>query len=174
MKMRDEQIKKVCSFYVNDWHLTTTILPYIYKQIHKNNKIIPILQNGIQTNIQEILSKMNLNKKLNDEILQINWAQTKNVKYSNIKQELQTIYDQENDINILINGDKSFIEIVNQNIEKALTNIRIKNNITIINCYDVTQFTNVSQITDEHDFILNTSGIKQTHELFKKEEKKNA
>jgi len=61
--MGKSEVRKICGFYVNEWHLTTMILPYVHKEIGKENTIITILQNGISKNIEEILSKMNFNRK---------------------------------------------------------------------------------------------------------------
>ena len=33
-------IKKLCGFCINEWHLTTMVLPYISKEINNNYKII--------------------------------------------------------------------------------------------------------------------------------------
>ncbi|MBO5479523.1 MAG: hypothetical protein J6A04_07630 [Clostridia bacterium] len=169
MNNKENNIKKVCAFYVNDWHFTTMILPYIANEIKSKNKIITILQNNMKSNIEEILSKMNLNQKLKEEILEINWTKNFPIKYSNIKQEIQQIDGQVKDINIFINGDKEFIKMVNQNIEKLIEKFNLRTSITIVNFYDITKFTNVSEITDEHQYILNTSGIKKIKEVFQKE-----
>ena len=139
MKEQNKQIKKVCGFHVNDWHLTTMILPYMHKEIEKQNQIITILQNGIKANIEEILQKMNLNEELNKKIKQIDWTKTYPAKYNKIKDKLESIKGQADNINILVNGDKEFIEIVNKNIEKAVKYINIESKITIINCYNVTR-----------------------------------
>ena len=32
-------IKKLCGFCINEWHLTTMVLPYISKEINNNYKI---------------------------------------------------------------------------------------------------------------------------------------
>ena len=41
-------IKKLCGFCINEWHLTTMVLPYISKEINNNYKIITILEKGIE------------------------------------------------------------------------------------------------------------------------------
>lgn len=171
---KETEIRKVCGFFVNDWHLTTMILPYIRNEIEAKNKIITVLQNSMKSNIEEILSKMNLNEILENKILEIDWTKTFPVKYSIMKQKLKEINGQVENINILISGDNSFIKMVNQNIEKIVKKTDIKNYITMINFYDVTQFTNVSEITAKHQYILNTSGIRRIEEVFEKENKKNA
>ena len=44
---------------------------------------------------------------------------------------------------------------------------RINKKIKIVNCYEVTEFnTNIKEILDEHDKILNTSGEKEKGEVF--------
>lgn len=169
MNNKENNIKRVCAFYVNEWHLTTMILPHIANEIKVKNKIITVLQNNMKSNIEEILSKMNLNEKLKEEILEINWTKKFPIKYSKIKEEIQQIDGQVKNINIFINGDKEFIKMVNQNIQRIIETYNLQTLITIVNFYDVTKFTNVSEITNKHQYILNTSGIKRIKELFKKE-----
>jgi hypothetical protein len=161
MKNKGNEIKRICGFYINNCHLTTMMLPYIHKEIENENKIITILQNGIKNNIQEILSKMNLNQNLYNKILEINWNRTNTIKYSEIKNKLENIKGEEyNNINILINGDIEFINRVNQNIEKVLKNINIKGVVSIINYYEIMGTGNIEAITNKHEYIINTSGIK--------------
>jgi len=90
MKNIENKVKRICDLYVNDWHLTTTLLPYINTQISKNTEIITILENGIIDNVKELLSKMNLNKATQDKILQIDWTSTiyKHSKIKNIIEDL--------------------------------------------------------------------------------------
>lgn len=172
--MGKSEVRKICGFYVNEWHLTTMILPYIHKEIEKENSIITILQNGINKNIEEILSKMNLNEGLQTNILNIDWKSTKILKYESIKEKMQNISKDKKDINILINGEKEYIEKANEIIQKAIKEINIENGINILNCYDLTRCGNVHKITKKHDFIINTAGIKKTDEAFKLEGQKNA
>lgn len=171
MKDQENQMKKVCGFYVNELHFTTMILPYIRKEIEANNTIITILQNDMKSNVEEVLSKMNLNEILENKILEINWEKTVSVKYSNIKQQLEKANGQAQNINIFIKGDKEFIKMVNQNIEKAIQNVKMENMVTAINFYNITGFTNVSEITNLHEYILNTSGIRKIKDVFMKEKK---
>lgn len=172
MKGKENQVKKVCGFHVNDWHLTTMILPYVCNEIQKNNDMIILLQNSIKQNIEEILSKMNLNKTLEKQIKEINWTKANSIKYSKIKQILQQMNGQVSNVNILISGDKTFMEQVNQSIEKVMQNTNMKSTITIIDCYDMTQFENVSKIKKHYEFILNTSGIQKV--CYQEEERKDA
>lgn len=122
MKNIENKVKRICDLYVNDWHLTTTLLPYINTQISKNTEIITILENGIIDNVKELLSKMNLNKATQDKILQIDWTSTiyKHSKIKNIIEEKQKIA---NKIEIIIKGSKEYIENANKGIEKLLQEI---------------------------------------------------
>ena len=51
-------IKKLCGFCINEWHLTTMVLPYISKEINNNYKIITILEKGIEENIKLLIKKL--------------------------------------------------------------------------------------------------------------------
>jgi len=170
--MGKSEVRKICGFYVNEWHLTTMILPYVHKEIGKENTIITILQNGISKNIEEILSKMNLNEELKNRILNIDWNTTKPIKYENIKEKLQNINQRE--INILINGEKEYIEYANEVIEKVIKETNIENGINILNCYNLTICGNVLEITMKHDYTINTAGIKEIDKQSKIEEKQKA
>ncbi len=97
-------------------------------------------------------------------ILDIDWETTKTIKYDMIKQKLQNIKKQGKDVNILINGEKEYIEMANEIVEKIIKNTNIQKQINILNCYNVTGLSNVSEIASNHDFIINTSGVKKTEE----------
>lgn len=46
-------------------------------------------------------------------------------------------------------------------------------NINIINCYEVSEFnSNINNILDEHDYIINTSGEYPVEEMFQNHKKK--
>ncbi len=165
MKEYENQIIKVCSFYVNDWHLTTMILPHIKRTIEENTKVLTILENSIKNRVEELLSKMNLNPITQNKILEINWTSSLICKYSDIKNKIESVASDIEQINIIVNGTEEYIEIANSNIEKVIKNVKGKK-VTIINCYEVTKYKEINQILDKHDFVLNTSGIKNIEEVF--------
>lgn len=169
-----ERTEKICAFYVNDWHLTTMILPYMKRKIEEETKVITILENGIQDNIKEILSKMNLRKELEIKILEVNWTSSKIMKYSKIKEEIVKEAKEGKNIEVLISGNKEYIELANKNIEKVIESTKTKGTIKIINCYEITEFNNVSEITKKHNYILNTSGVRKVEEVFKNHNPKEA
>ena len=150
-----KNINKMCSFYVNEMHLTMMILPYINKEIQKQNEVIIISEENLELHIQSILSRLNIKKEIKERINQIDWKETTNIesKIKNIKENT----------NIIIIGNKTYIENANQEIEQKNTNKQI----TIINCYEVMQFNNnMEKILNEHDKVLNTSGSRNIEEIF--------
>ena len=85
MKSKSNEIQKLCSFYVSDWHLVTMLLPYINCQIDANAKIITILENDIEENITTLIQKLNL--KNEEKILEIDWKKINTTKYKEIEQK---------------------------------------------------------------------------------------
>lgn len=173
MKDNKNQVRKICSFYVDDWHLTAMILPHINRTLKENKGILTILENGIRNNIEELLSKMNLKQEMKQHILEINWTSTSVCKYSKIKDEIEQKAKFADKIEIIVNGTEEYIEIANENIEKVIKNIEGKE-IDIINCYETTKYKDITKILDKHDLVLNTSGIKKIEEVFTNYKQKEA
>ena len=170
MSIQKINVSKLCSFYVSDWHIVTMLLPYINKQIENKMKIIPILDEGIKENIEVLVNKLNLKNK--DKILDINWNSTNGMKYINIDNIIKN--NKMKELLIIIKGSKEYIKTVNKNIERSIEKNKIKNNIKIIDCYEVMEFNEgIQEILDEHDKILNTSGEKEINDIFEGYEKKN-
>lgn len=169
MENQENNFKKVCSFYVNEWHLTTMILPHINRDINKKIKVATILEKGIKENIKILISKMNLKEETKNKIEKINWTSTKIYKYREIESYLMKNIKNEVNIDIIVNGKNEYINIINLNIEKFIEKHKHEldsKKITIINCYEVTQFSNISEIICKHDMILNTSGIRKIEDVF--------
>ena len=158
-------IKKLCGFCINEWHLTTMVLPYISKEINNNYKIITRLEKGIEENIKLLIKKLNL--KNEEKILGIDWKQSMARKYTSISNKLNIIAKTKENYIILVNGKKNYMDMVNKYIEKWLQKNRIQNEIKIINCYEITEFNyNITAILDSHDKMINTSGEKEIQEVF--------
>lgn len=167
MDFVNEKVEKICSFYVSDWHLVTMLLPYINKKIEEKSKITTILEKDIESNIETLVEKLNLKK--SEKILEINWEKQEVKKYSKLAQILSKQIDNNVTENIiLVNGTKEYIDKVNKNLNKYISNLKEnKTKIKIINFYEVLEFNyNITEILDEHDKILNTSGEKEIYEVF--------
>ena len=155
-----ENVKKICSFYVSDWHLISMLLPYISKHINTETKITNITEKDLEDKIKEFISKLNLNKEIQERILEMNWNKKAVYTYrkldDRIKEEM-----------IIISGNKQYIDKMNKNIAKYLNKIEKQRKVTIINCYEVMEFNeNIHEILSLHDKILNTSGEKEIGEIF--------
>ena len=177
MNTNEINIKRICSFYVSDWHLTTMLLPYITKKVENNEKISTILNKNIKENMIELISRINIQDTIKKEIIKINWENN----YKNTVEEInnymkETIKGIEK-ISIIITGNKKEIESTNKIIEKWIINnisFLTKKEINIINCYNVEEFNNnMKEILDEHDYMLNTSGEHEISEMFEGYSKKS-
>ena len=45
------KIKKICSFYVSDWHMITMLLPHVNNAINNKTKITTILEDDYKDKI---------------------------------------------------------------------------------------------------------------------------
>ena len=168
MEILKNNIEKLCSFCVSDWHLVTMLLPYINKQINEKANVITLLENDIDENIKTLIKKLNL--KNEQKILDINWKRTNGMKYSELKNRMRELKKNDTLNVVFIHGNKNYIDITNKNIEKFL-NDNIKKykevNIKIINCFEVSEFNiNMQEILHFHDKILNTSGEREICDVF--------
>lgn len=162
-------MKRVCGFYVSNVHLVTMILPYIREEINSNTKIETFFEYNLNKNINKILSNLIINNEDEQKILNINWKSTKIKKYSNLEKNIKNKIGENKKINLIISGSEKYIKEVNYILDKIFNKYQSKmhNNITIINCYEVTAFNdNIKEILDSHEYILNTSGIHKIEEIF--------
>lgn len=150
-----KNINKMCSFYVNEWHLTVMILPYINKEIQKEEEVKIISEENLELHMKSVLSRINIKEEVKEKINKIDWRETVDIR-SKVK-------DIKENTNIIIVGNKAYIENANRIIEQNIQNKKV----TIINCYEVMQFNNnMEQILKEHDKVLNTSGQRDIEEIF--------
>lgn len=174
----EKNILKICSFYVSDWHLTAMLLPFVEEQVEKDENINTILQKNIIHNMKEILSRIKINEKTKEEIINIDWKNKNLIKYGEIRKFMEKITRNQKTATIIIEGNKERIEYINKNIDKWIQKQEkriARKQIRIINCYEVTEFNeNLQEILDKHDKILNTSGIHEIEEMYAGYVKKGA
>lgn len=164
MKKENKRIEKLCSFYVSQWHFTTMLLPYLNEQIKENVNIITILEKSIEENIKILIKKLNL--KNEKEILSISWQEIISKKYMDIKQILENKIDKNKKNIILVCGNANYIQTNNANIEKWFKSSKISS-LKVVNFFEVTEFnTNIMQILNDHDKIVNTSGEQEISDVF--------
>lgn len=168
MNFQDENLVKLCSFYVSQWHLITMLLPYINRKIDEEVKIATILETNIEEKIITFVNKLRIPNENN--ILKINWKNTKSIKYNNLKRIIEKNIG--GNILLIINGSKEYIKDANSAIYQYYRNNikKIKETKTVlkvVDCYSIVDFnTNIMEILDDHDKILNTSGEKEITDIF--------
>ena len=118
MELKKNNVEKICSFYVSDWHLVTMLLPYINREINEKANIITVLEKDIEENIVTLINKLNLKNR--EKILSLNWKKSNGIKYSEIKNIMKKGILEDKLNLIFINGNKSYMDITNKNIEKFL------------------------------------------------------
>ena len=168
MNFQNENIIKLCSFYVSDWHLITMLLPYINKQIDEKVQIATILENNIEEKITTFVKKLKIPNE--EKILKIQWKNKKTLKYNSLKRLIENHLG--NRILIIVNGNREYInetnKIINEYIINNLNKIKeSKTYIKIVDCYKIVEFnTSIMEILDNHDMILNTSGEREITDIF--------
>lgn len=166
----EKNIFKICSFYVSDWHLTAMLLPFIEEQTERGEIINTILEKNIIHNMKEILTRVQINEKIKEQISKIDWKNKNLIKYGEIRKFMEKITKNQKKITLIIEGNKDRIDYINKNIDKWMQRQERKlkrKEIKIINCYEVDEFNkSLQEILDNHDKILNTSGIHEIEELY--------
>lgn len=142
----ENKIEKLCCFYVSDFHLEMILLPYINKKIEEN--IIIKTEKDLKDTVEILVSKMNLNEKNKGKILSLGWTGKENKKI-------------EDKSNVIIIGDKKYIEDVNSQIKQD----DIKD-VTVIDCYNFEDTKDeMNDIINCYSQNLNISGTKNVKEI---------
>lgn len=139
MIANQKKIENKCCFYVSDFHLEMTILPYINEKIKENKDIVIVTQNKLEESIKILISRMNLKNK--EQIIELDWNNS----------EIDKIKGRKN-IVIINNGTKKFIEDTNQKMEEIVDNEIAE----IINCYSFNEIKDeIVEIREKHTEVLN-------------------
>jgi hypothetical protein len=153
-------IKRSCSFYISDMHFATMLMPFIKKQVENKINVTTFLENNYSNNIELVLARMKLQEEQKKQILNINWKENKNNKYSNIDKLLKNNILKGKENVIIINGKKEYLEIINDMVRKFLDKNSKKyedTTIFIMDFYEVGTFNeNITEILNKHEFIFNT------------------
>lgn len=162
MGYTNDNIRRICNFYVSDWHLAVMLLPYINKEINKGVKITTVFEKNMKDNIQTLVGRLNLKNK--EKILDMNW----NSKDKDIENYIQENIDEEKQNLFIVNGNKDYIENTNDKLYKCVKENCIKGNvIKILDCYEINKDEEkMYDIIKMHDGILNTSGEHKIETIF--------
>lgn len=174
MTLEKSNMKKMCSFCVSDWHMATTILPYVKEKTENDEKVISIFEKGIEGNIIELLKRMGIDKSTKNKIAGIDWETKQWNKYEQFEYFMEGNYSK--NINIFVNGTSEYIEKINSYMDRwfAKNSFRIKaeeNNINVVSCYNISESNIGGSVLKRYEYILNTSGEKQIKDILKQENK---
>lgn len=141
MVVKDERIEKMCSCYVSDFHLEMMLMPFINKKIEDKESVIIKTENNLEETVNVLLSKMNLKEENKEKILNLGW-------------NINTDKKIDDNSNVIIIGNKSYIGEINNQIKDK----KIKN-ATIIDCYKFDDIKDdIDNIINKYEKSLNTLG----------------
>ena len=152
--VEQQNIKKLCNFYVSDLHLSVMLLPYISRMINEDVEITTIFEKIEKEDFEKVLNKLNVKNK--EKILNINWFNNKKTE-----EKFKELLKENNKKNILIiGGNEKYVKNKNEKIIKIINEEKINvNNTIIINCFNVEEMsTEMKDIIKKYDGVLNTSG----------------
>ena len=139
MTINKQMTEKKCCFYASDFHLEMTIVPYINKKIEENKNIIIVTENKLEETINILISKMNIKNK--NLITNLNWN-------NNDINEARG----KNNLVIIINGSKKFIEEKNKEIEGLMEETIVE----VIDCFCFDEIKNeIVEIRDGYREVIN-------------------
>ena len=154
MMKENKREEKLCLFFASDYHFEMISLPYINESLKKNENVIIMTENNLDSSIDKVLSRINLNADEKNRLTKIDW---KNDDLSKFK-EIKNANKEKRDTLIFVKGRESYINNMNKNIENWTNDTDIK----IVDCYDINEIHDgVSSIAKKYDRILSTSGVEK-------------
>ena len=154
MMKENKREEKICLFFASDYHFEMISLPYINESLKKNENVIVMTENNLDSSVDKVLSRINLNKEEKNRLTKIDW---KNDDVNKFK-EIKSANKEGKDTLIFVKGRENYINNMNKNIENW-TNC---SDVKIVNCYDINEIhDDVSSIAKKYDKILSTSGVEK-------------
>ena len=112
---------KICGFNVNEFHLVTMIMPYIYEKVNEGK----VVSTFFEKDVQEIYNKvLNINEvfwKNKEKLDKIDWNKTNS---NNLPEK----FEKEADI-VIVAGKKEYIDKINSLV------INFHTKFTLVNCF---------------------------------------
>ena len=137
--------ENTCVFFASDYHLEMIMLPYINKKFNENKNIFVFTENNLEQTINTLIEKVNIDKKVKTKVLEINWKNEDENKYKDIINKNNAV--------VFIKGNEKYINRTNKNLNQ----LKEKNNLEIIDCYNLEEVKNkMPEIITEHSSILTT------------------
>lgn len=141
---------KICSFNVNEYHLVTMLMPYIYEEVNDNKNVITFFEKDLTNVYEKILNTNSLFWKNREVLDRIDWKKLEVKELSNKLDKCK------NDDIIVVAGKEDFINRINRLI------LNFHTNFTLVNCFEIRSFEDdFEKIMNNHSKILSTKGIKE-------------
>lgn len=146
--------EKLCLFSASDYHFEMISLPYISRELKKNKEVVIITENDLDSTVNELLSKVNLNIEDKQKLINIDWKSNNLHKFEKIKRA----NDEGRGTVIFVKGKENYIRNVNKDIENTFN----FNDTKIIDCYNINEInSDISYIAKKYDNVLSTSGVEK-------------
>lgn len=154
MVKENKSQEKLCLFFASDYHFEMISLPYINKNLKKDNNVIIMTENDLNGTVDKLLSRVNLTKEEKDRITKIDWKNNDVSKFKKIK----NANENGRETIIFVKGKENYIDSVNKNIGNWINDAEIK----VIDCYDINEvYEDVSSIAKKYNKVLSTSGVEK-------------
>lgn len=140
MLVESQDIEKMCSFYVSDFHLEMILVPYLNKKIDNKEDIKILTEKNLQDSVNLLISRMNMVEDKKQKILNLGWDKDEN-----------TLTQKSN---FIIIGSEEYIKEKNKEIKEMNMS-----NVSIVDCYDFEEVKdNIHNIKSNYENNLNTLG----------------
>ncbi len=147
---------KVCNFYISQWHLAMTLIPYL-KTNMEQYEVGTLFERDMLDRVQILLSKIPMEEQKKKEILALNWYQETEKQMKQIPRKQDKMW--------IIAGNQSYVEEKNRWVDEWRKNYP-EENIKIVNCYYLEENQmNMKDIMQKHQKILSTNGEKEIQEF---------
>ena len=145
------QENKICSFSVNDYHLATILMPYIYEAINEGKKIITFFERDLKEISEKVINTNPLFWKNKDKFEKN--IELEKTHFDKLAEKFENIKD--NDIVIVV-GKIDFIERINRLV------INFHTKFTLVNCFDIGEIAKDENFKiSDYGKILNTKGLEE-------------
>lgn len=152
--MTKDNKEKLCLFFASDYHFEMISLPFISKELNDDKKVVVITENNLSETVDELLSKINLNKDDRDKLKKIDWSDRNFSKLNDVK----CANEEGKKSVVFVKGKENYISDINKSMENLVNSGDVK----IIDCYDINEVhNNVSDIVKNYGQVLSTSGIEK-------------
>lgn len=145
--------KKICSFFVSEYHLLTILLPYINEKTTENKNVELMLEKDMINKTKQYLKKVSEFE--NYKYLKLGWKKNKPEEAINKKGNV-----------VIVIGNEKYVKEVNKILETK------KETEEIVNCYNIECLGNLSEIVANHDFVLKTNGKSEITKCSHNEQKR--